>query len=223
MFSVFGKAGRIFQGSMEDLRQVPSIGAAARNRAILPIGKDGHEPFSSNLPAPGHHLPLDTAHRSAVLAYEHTQKPDPERRPLTMVSDVMTRNVITLPDTATVEQAWQTLALKGIGQAPVVDGNHMLVGLLSRADLTRSDRLPAPDSHALVWRALLAQNVTDLMWSPVPSVAADTDIRRVARVLLDTGLPGLPVVDEAGAVLGFVSRSDILRAVVADPPLDLWT
>jgi CBS domain-containing protein len=74
-----------------------------------------------------------------------------------------------------------------------------------------------------VWRALLAQSVVDLMWSPVPSVAADADIRRVAQVLLDTGLPGLPVVDDAGLVTGFVSRSDILRAVVADPPLDLWT
>jgi CBS-domain-containing membrane protein len=135
----------------------------------------------------------------------------------------MTRHVISLPDIATVEQAWELLAAKGIGQAPVIDESHMLVGLLSRADLTRPDRLPAPDSHALVWRALLAQSVTDVMWSPVPSVAADTDIRRVARVLLDTGLPGLPVVDEAGLVQGFVSRSDILRAVVADPPLDLWT
>jgi CBS domain-containing protein len=65
--------------------------------------------------------------------------------------------------------------------------------------------------------------VIDVMWTPVPSVAADTDIRRVARVLLDTGLPGLPVVEDAGKVVGFVSRSDILRAVVADPPLDLWT
>jgi CBS domain-containing protein len=73
------------------------------------------------------------------------------------------------------------------------------------------------------WQALLAQSVVDVMWTPVPSVAADTDIRRVARVLLDTGLPGLPVVDDGGKVVGFVSRSDILRAVVADPPLDLWT
>jgi len=54
-------------------------------------------------------------------------------------------------------------------------------------------------------------------------VLAETDIRRVARVLLDIGLPGLPVVNDAGQVIGFVSRSDILRAVVADPPLDLWT
>ena len=87
----------------------------------------------------------------------------------------------------------------------------------------RQERLPGPESHALVWRALLMQPVAEVMWSPVPSVAADTDIRRVARVLLDTGLPGLPVADEAGKVVGFVSRSDILRAVVADPPLDLWT
>ena len=86
-----------------------------------------------------------------------------------------------------------------------------------------ADRLPAPDSHPLVWRALMAQSVVDIMATPVPGVATDTDIRRVARVLLDTGLPGLPVVDDAGHVIGFVSRSDILRAVVADPPLDLWT
>ena len=57
---------------------------------------------------------------------------------------------------------------------------------------------------------------------PVPATSAETDLRRVATVLLDTGLPGLPVVDERGAVAGFVSRSDILRAVTADPPLDLW-
>jgi CBS domain containing-hemolysin-like protein len=31
------------------------------------------------------------------------------------------------------------------------------------------------------------------------------------------------VVDEPGVVIAFVSRTDILRAVVADPPLDLWT
>ncbi|MDD5030353.1 MAG: CBS domain-containing protein, partial [Rhodoferax sp.] len=89
-------------------------------------------------------------------------------------------------------------------------------------DLMKTERLPTPDAHALVWRALMQQNVQDIMWTPVPSVAPESDIRRVVRVLLDTGLPGLPVVDEVGTVIGFISRSDILRAVVTDPPLDLW-
>jgi len=163
------------------------------------------------------------AHRTALAAYEQTRKPDLPRHPLTRVDAVMSHPVITIADTSSVEQAWQVLAQNRLGQAPVVATGGMLVGLITRADLMRPERMPGPDSHALVWRALLMQSVVDVMWTPVPSVSADTDIRRVARVLLDSGLPGLPVVDEEGRVSGFVSRSDILRAVVADPPLDLWT
>ena len=61
------------------------------------------------------------------------------------------------------------------------------------------------------------------MVSPIPTVSPDTGLRRLASVLLDTGLPGLPVTDEYGSLVGFISRTDILRAVAADPPLDLWS
>ena len=56
----------------------------------------------------------------------------------------------------------------------------------------------------------------------MPSALPETDLRRAASLLLGTGLPGVPVTDPAGQLLGFVSRSDLLRAIVADPPLDLW-
>jgi CBS-domain-containing membrane protein len=222
MFSVYGKAGRLFRGSMEDLRKVDAMSALARSRRIAPIGQDARDhtlPFSEPL----HEPPVDVAHRSAMAAYAQTTKPETHRHPLSRVEDIVTRTVVTIPDTATVGDAWAMLAERGLGQVPVVDSQEVLVGLLTRADLTRPDRLPGPTVHALVWRALLAQSVADVMWSPVPSVAMDTDIRHVARVLLDTGLPGLPTVDDLGRVTGFVSRTDILRAVVADPPLDLWT
>jgi CBS-domain-containing membrane protein len=227
MFSVYGPAGRLFRGSMEQLRQVGGVSAIARAISILPVGRDGVDAASSSpgvfaLHAQQAAMPSDEAHRSALAAYAESQKVIPERHPLQQVDSLMSRTVITIPDTATVLQAWQILARHGVGQAPVLNKNAMLVGLLSRADLLRPERLPQPDSHALVWRALLAQNVANIMATPVPGVAPDTDIRRVARVLLDTGLPGLPVMDEPGLVIGFVSRSDILRAVVTDPPLDLW-
>ena len=61
------------------------------------------------------------------------------------------------------------------------------------------------------------------MLSPVPAVDEGTDVRRVAQVLLETGLPGLPVTDEQGRLSGFISRTDILRAVASHPPLDLWS
>ena len=225
MFSVYGTAGRMFRGSLEELRKVGPASALMRTQRVGAAGQDAQErspsQFSDLLPTPP--APLDVAHRSAVAAYAQTTKPDGPRQPLTRVDAIMSTAVVTIADTSTVEEAWALLARQGMGQAPVVTEAGVLVGLLSRADLMRPDRLPGPESHALVWRALLAQSVVEVMWTPVPSVAPDTDIRRLARVLLDTGLPGLPVVDDEGRVIGFVSRSDILRAVVADPPLDLWT
>ena len=68
----------------------------------------------------------------------------------------------------------------------------------------------------------MAQSVTEWMFSPVPSVEPETELRKLAVALLETGLPGLPVVAGDGTVQGYVSRSDILRAVTHDPPLDLW-
>ena len=226
MFSVYGVGGQLFRGSLEQLRQIGSVSATARTHAVTAVGQDGQNASSSSPGAFDLHArapaPTDEAHRSALAAYAQTQKIELPRHPLSLVDALMSREVITIPDSSTALQAWQILAQHGVGQAPVVNAEKTLVGLLSRADLLRPDRLPAPDSHALAWRAVLMQSVVDMMSTPVPSVAPDTDIRRVARVLLDTGLPGLPVVDEQGFVIGFVSRSDILRAVVTEPPLDLW-
>ena len=222
MFTVYGVGGQLFRGSMDQLRQIGSVGATARSNAIQAVGRDGRDASSGAFAGLAQAAPSDEAHRTALAAYAQTEKVAIPRHPLRRVDDVMSRNVITVPDSATVLEAWHMLAQQGVGQAPVVNAAATLVGLLTRADLLHPDRLPSADHNALVWRALLAQSVIDIMRTPVPSVATDTDIRHVARVLLDTGLPGIAVVDDLGLVTGFVSRSDILRAVVTDPPLDLW-
>jgi len=109
-----------------------------------------------------------------------------------------------------------------VGQAPVVDTLGRVIGLLLRADMVPLELIPKPGGvPAAIARA--RRLVDEVMVSPVPTASADTGLRRVASVLLDTGLPGLPVTNELGLPEGFVSRTDILRAVAADPPLDLWT
>ena len=226
MFSVYGKAGRTFRGSLEELSQVGPITRIVRTPVVAPIGMDPQDQnpsrFADLVPATPP-PPRDVAHRTALAAYEQTRNPGLPRHPLTRVDAVMSSAVVTIADSSTVEQAWQVLSQNSMGQAPVVDAKGVLIGLFTRADLLRPERLPGHDSHAQAWAEMLAQSVVDVMWTPVPSVSSDADIRRVARVLLDSGLPGLPVADDEGRVIGFVSRSDILRAVVADPPLDLWT
>ena len=44
MFSVYGVAGQLFRGSMEQLRQIKGVGAIARSNAIQALGRDGRDP-----------------------------------------------------------------------------------------------------------------------------------------------------------------------------------
>ena len=221
MFFVYGTSGQMFRGTMEQLRQVNGVGTLARARRVVAIGRDGRD-TSEEGSVSGPATKEESARTATLTAYAQTQRGPIQRQPLTQVAQVMSHEVITLADRSTAQEALALLAANGIGQAPVVNGSGQLVGLISRAHLLAPSQGATIETQAREWETRMAQNVTQLMRTPVPSVAVGGDIRRVARVLLDTDLPGLPVVDEHGRVIGFVSRSDLLRAMVNDPPLDLW-
>lgn len=53
--------------------------------------------------------------------------------------------------------------------------------------------------------------VIDLMASDPIVVAAELPVDRVAQVLADHDIGGLPVVDPAGHLIGVVSQTDLLR------------
>ena len=231
MFFVFGPSGQMYRGGPENLAQISAVRRVQRHQALRtrPQGTPA-EPFTLPEGTPTHTaaptapaLPANLRLQDAVSAYAHTEQgPQQARQPLSKVRDVMSANALSVRPELRVNDAWQTLAEHKVAQAPVVDALGRVVGLLLRADMAPLDLLPEPGA---VQQAidLARRPVSEVMASPVPTVAADTELRRVAAVLLDTGLPGLPVTDEAGVLAGFISRTDILRAVAADPPLDLWS
>jgi len=134
----------------------------------------------------------------------------------------MSRSVLTLPIDTTVYQAWQQLDHHGRGQAPVVSADGILVGLATRAGLANFAHSPRPGASLQDWEDWRNEGIETVMETPVPSVAPAADLRRAASALLECGLPGLPVVDEDGRVIGFVSRTDVLRAALRDAGLDVW-
>ena len=227
MFFVFGPSGQMYRGGPENLSQVSPVRRVLRPQALRTRALDTPPPDAfvpAPAPPPAAAAPVNLRLQDAVSAYAQTEHgPQQARRqPLTKVSDVMTTGALSVRPETRVNDAWQTLAEHQVAQAPVVDALGRVVGLLLRADMAPLDLLPEPGA---VKQAidLARRPVAEVMVSPVPTVAAGTELRRVAGVLLDTGLPGLPVTDEAGVLAGFISRTDILRAVAADPPLDLWS
>lgn len=218
MFHVHGVQGRVFSGTLEELRQRRAVTGVARVRRVASVVAETDPPAARLPDGPGAGI-RHAIGQQAAQAYGQATAAR-VRQPLTCAADVMRSPALTVPAGATLREAWQTLARHGIGQAPVVDGRGVLIGLVGRAELMPAASLEAPGAAAELVR--LAQPVTAVMWSPVPSTAPGTDLRRVAALLLDTGLPGLPVTDDSGDVIGFVSRTDLLRALATDPPLDLW-
>ena len=225
MFFVFGPSGQMYRGGPENLAHISAVRRVQRPQALRTRTLDEQaEPFQPPAPvvaAPA--PPVNLRLQDAVSAYARTEQgPQQARQPLSKVSDVMTPGALSVEPGVRVNDAWQTLAEHKVAQAPVVDALGRVIGLLLRADMAPLDLLPEPGA---VKQAidLARRPVSEVMVSPVPTVSADTELRRVAAVLLDTGLPGLPVTDEAGTLAGFISRTDILRAVAADPPLDLWS
>ncbi|WP_311222389.1 MULTISPECIES: CBS domain-containing protein [unclassified Acidovorax] len=225
MFFVFGPSGQMYRGGPDKLGQVAPVRRVQRPQALRTRELD--EPIPDPLPASAHQAASATPPvgmlAQAVAAYVQTEQgPQEPRQPLSRVKDVMTEGALTVPPDVRVNDAWQTMAEQHVAQAPVVNAQKQVVGLLLRADMAPLDLLPEPGAvkDAI---ALARRPVHEVMVSPVPTVSEETDLRRVAAVLLDTGLPGLPVTDEYGTLSGFISRTDILRAVAADPPLDLWS
>ena len=52
--------------------------------------------------------------------------------------------------------------------------------------------------------------VRDLMRADVPIASASDSIATVARLLAESGLPGVPVVDDDGEIVGIVTEKDII-------------
>lgn len=131
-------------------------------------------------------------------------------------------------ETGVYEQACTNLALfaKGGMKRTHVGARHRLTEGMDVEDLeavmTSATKRKTMEALWLQVRDVLAKLVGDVMTTPVVAASPLTDIRRIARVMLDRDVDGVPIVNEAGVLLGFVSRSDILRAVVTDPPLSMW-
>ena len=67
-------------------------------------------------------------------------------------------------------------------------------------------------------------NVADVMTQKVFSVTPETTIVDAARLMLQHGISGLPVVDSGGAVIGIVTEGDLLRRTETgtDHPHSRW-
>jgi len=131
--------------------------------------------------------------------------------------DIMSSPVHTVVQTASVESAAQLMAAKAVTALPVVDATGNLVGMVSESDLLWH-RVPTdPSAHM---RRLPDTDpadrpglVLEVMSQYALTTRPETDVADIAEAMLESDVRSIPVIDD-GALVGIVSRRDILRAMV---------
>jgi CBS domain-containing protein len=135
----------------------------------------------------------------------------------------MTTDVVTTSSRTPFKELARLMDEHRISALPVLDQGGRVLGIVSEADLLLKEAgrrqklgmraaLLDPDQAA----RLTALTADDLMTAPAITVGPDETVAAAARRMLHRRVKRLPVVDDAGTLLGIVSRADVLRVFLTD-------
>lgn len=122
------------------------------------------------------------------------------------VRDLMTPDVVTVGPDTSFKRMVQLLAEHRIDALPVVDGGR-LRGVVSASDLTAHDEQPPPRN---------ARTAEALMSAPARCVGPEVPVAEALREMTRMSVGRLVVVDDQGAVVGILARSDVLKVYLRD-------
>jgi CBS domain-containing protein len=143
--------------------------------------------------------------------------------------DIMTPDPVTVAPETTVTDAARLMSERRIGALPVVEKGRM-IGLVTEGDLIMQDvkvHFPtylsllggyvfapgASDRFESSLRKAVAATVSDVMTREPVTVTAGALVTDVATLLVERDIARVPVMD-GDAVIGIVSKSDIVRSLV---------
>jgi len=145
----------------------------------------------------------------------------PQDVPALFANQIMVSPVITLTTQAVIDEAIKLFQEKQIRHMPVLSLQGALQGMISERDILRYLGGVSESYEQRTTQGAISQPVTQLMQPRVLTASAETDVRYIARLFVDRRVGAMPIVT-AGKLVGIITRSDILRAVMGHFELELW-
>jgi len=120
------------------------------------------------------------------------------------VESYMSHAPITLRNDTDYWKASEIMREKDLHHIPVVNENDKIVGILTRRDL-RIAAMHFGEAHV---------EVSEVMHSPVVTIAPDEPLAEAAQQMVDNRFGGLPVLDDNDQIVGILTETDLLRALI---------
>lgn len=132
--------------------------------------------------------------------------------------NLMTRDVVTVGPGASLKEAARRMIEAGVSGLPVTEEGDRLVGIVTEADFVATEANRRRSKRAGLLRFLFREDempseerlVADVMSTNLITLGPDADHAEAARLMERENVKRIPVV-EAGALVGLVSRGDILK------------
>lgn len=139
------------------------------------------------------------------------------RQPARYAQQLMSHPVQVMSIERLAGEAWQLMQEQRIHHLPLVDDAQRLAGIVSDRDLLRAGIAATHSAAGVALRPL-----SELMTRRVISAGHQAELRALAEVMVGQRIGAVPIVDGEHRVVGLVSRSDILTALIVSGPLELW-
>jgi len=131
-----------------------------------------------------------------------------------LVGKWMTCNPITIAADVGIDDALHLMRERKIRRLPVLNAAGQMIGIVSDKDLLHAAPSPATSLSVHELRYLLAKlTVKKVMSSPVITVTPDTPLEQAARIMADSKIGGLPVIEQ-GRLVGIITETDIFKALL---------
>jgi CBS domain-containing protein len=137
-------------------------------------------------------------------------------RPVSMI--MTTGELITADVSDDVSVAIDIFRQGRISHIPVLSEGSKLVGVVSPADILKLPAPPAPSVAAK--RGRVGTRIADVMTKNIETIRPTVHLRQAAQLFISGGFHSLLVTASDGELLGIVTTSDILRALIGEhvPP-----
>ncbi|MFZ0116704.1 MAG: CBS domain-containing protein, partial [Xanthobacteraceae bacterium] len=141
--------------------------------------------------------------------------------------DVMTSNLVTVGEDASVRDVALVLLQNQISAVPVIDRMGNMVGIVSEGDLMRRpesetqkrrspwlELLSSKQALAAEFVKMHSRRVTDVMTRGVITATPDTPVAEIASLLEKNGIKRVPIL-RGGKLAGIVSRANLLHGLAS--------
>jgi|SRR5690554_3615488 len=133
------------------------------------------------------------------------------------VAQIMSKDLKTLTKSQSLYEAEKLFKKHKIRHLPVVDDDHIMVGVLSYSDLLKISYADVTEGEEDVESIVYDMFSIAQVMAKVPvTVTPDTSIREVIKILAKQTFHSLPVVEKDGALVGIVTTTDLLNYFLED-------